>query len=291
MLAFSVTCHIGIMLAGIGLLDSEGLAGTSMMLLSHAFLTGGLFLAAGILLAKLRSVDELQLRGRAGGLRWLGWLWFAGALGLVGPPFVGVFGGHALIDEAAAHAGRDWIPPLLWFASALAGAALLRAGARVFLGWGPKTDRLLTKEADEQPPKRGTRLSVLGPVTAVMIVLGLAVSVVPGLAQRSLAGADRFRDREAYAARVLHAAPSERMPRLPYALEPPSAETAAYSVAAPLLALGLATLALFRRRVPKGILRPAGVLKAVHSGVIGEYVMWLTVGTALIGSVWALTLR
>jgi hypothetical protein len=29
----------------------------------------------------------------------------------------------------------------------------------------------------------------------------------------------------------------------------------------------------------------------VHSGVIGDYVMWLTVGTAVIGGIWAIALR
>jgi hypothetical protein len=29
----------------------------------------------------------------------------------------------------------------------------------------------------------------------------------------------------------------------------------------------------------------------VHSGIVGDYVMWITVGTALLGGVWALTLR
>jgi hypothetical protein len=29
----------------------------------------------------------------------------------------------------------------------------------------------------------------------------------------------------------------------------------------------------------------------LHSGVIGDYVMWITVGTALVGGVWALLLR
>jgi hypothetical protein len=111
------------------MLDSSGLAGTADLLLAHALLTGGLFLAAGIVLATERSVDELQLRGRCRRPWWLGVLWGAGALALIGPPYVGDFLGHAQIDDAAAAAGRHWIPPLLWLASALAGAALLRAGA------------------------------------------------------------------------------------------------------------------------------------------------------------------
>jgi hypothetical protein len=32
------------------------------------------------------------------------------------------------------------------------------------------------------------------------------------------------------------------------------------------------------------------VLKAAHSGVIGDYVMWLTVGTAILGGIWVFTL-
>jgi hypothetical protein len=36
---------------------------------------------------------------------------------------------------------------------------------------------------------------------------------------------------------------------------------------------------------------PIVVLKAAHSGVIGDYVLWITVGTALVGAVWAFTLR
>jgi multicomponent Na+:H+ antiporter subunit D len=279
------------MLAGIGLLDSNGLAGTADLLLAHGLLTGGLFLAVGILLATQRSVDELRLSGRGRRLRWLGALWFAAALGLVGPPYVGAFLGHAQIDDAAAAAGRHWIAPLLWLASALGGAALLRAGARVFLGWGPKEDRLLSRESDETPPKRGKRLAVLGPVTALMIVLGLGVSVVPGLAVRAHAGADRLRDRPAYVRHVLFGNPPSRAARLPFDVPAASTESLLYGVGAPLLGVALAWLALFRRRVTDALVRPVAPLRALHSGVIGDYVMWLTVGTAVIGGVWAIALR
>jgi multicomponent Na+:H+ antiporter subunit D len=289
MLAFSVTCHVGIMLAGVGLLSAHGLAGAADMLLAHGLLTGGLFLLLGILLATLRSVDELELRGR--GPRALGALWLVGALGLVGPPYVGVFLGHSLLDEAAVEAGRHWVTPLLWLASALAGAALLRAGARVFLGWGPKADALLSPEIDEEPPDRGATLAVLAPVTVLMVVLGLLVSVVPGLQQRTLAGAERLRDRHAYVERVLHGKPGAIPARPPFSIEAASTETLLYAAGAPLLSLVLAWLALFRRRIFVGLRAPVAALHAVHSGVVGDYVMWLTVGTALIGGIWAIALR
>jgi hypothetical protein len=44
-------------------------------------------------------------------------------------------------------------------------------------------------------------------------------------------------------------------------------------------------------RLPRPFEAPLVGLKALHSGIVGDYVMWLTVGTALIGGVWAVTLR
>jgi hypothetical protein len=32
-------------------------------------------------------------------------------------------------------------------------------------------------------------------------------------------------------------------------------------------------------------------LKAAHSGIFGDYVMWITVGTALLDGVWVVTSR
>ena len=142
MLAYSVVCHIGIMLAGIGLLDSSGLAGAELIFLAHALLTAGLFFVAGILHVDHGLIDELHLRGRARGCWALAAAWFAGTIGLVGTPYAGIYLGHGLIDEGATAIGRPWVPALLWLGSALAGAALFRAGGRIFLGWGDEDDPL-----------------------------------------------------------------------------------------------------------------------------------------------------
>jgi len=299
MLAYSVVCHTGIMLAGLGLLSSKGLAGTADVLLAHALLTGGLFLAVGVLLAWRHSVDELALHGRARGRPWLGALWGLGALGLIGTPYLGVYLGHAQLDEAAASAGRHWAAPLLWLAGALAGAALLRAGARVFRGWGPDADPLLSPETDAKPPWPSGSVAFLATVTAVVILLGAAVSLVPGLAQRGEYGAERFRDRGAYAGHVLHGAPVPTSARLPYAVAHSTLESVLYGVGATALALALAAFGLYRRRLPQAareaatrlLLPPLDGLRALHSGVVGDYIMWVTVGTAVTGGVWALVLR
>ena len=287
MLSYSVVCHIGIMLAGIGLLSAKGLAGAAAMLVAHGLATAGLFFAAGLLLARERSVDELALRGKGAGRRGLAVLWFAGALALAGPPYIGTFLGHSLIDDAAADAGRRWVLPFLWIAGACASAALLRAGARIFLGRGAESDPLLAREPAERPPPRGTRTGLTSAVCAAAIVCGVAVSLVPGLGQRAETGAAQFENRAAYAAVVLDGSTVARPPRPPVALEPSSASTLLYACGAVLVALALAGFGLQQHRA----VRPLAALKAVHSGVIGDYVAWLTVGTALIGGVWALMLH
>jgi hypothetical protein len=45
------------------------------------------------------------------------------------------------------------------------------------------------------------------------------------------------------------------------------------------------------RSVARLVAAPAGVLKAWHSGIAADYVVWLTVGTAIVGGIWAVTLR
>jgi multicomponent Na+:H+ antiporter subunit D len=287
MLAYSVVCHIGIMLAGIGLLSAKGLAGAAVMLVAHGLATAGLFFAGGLLLARERSVDELGLRGKGAGRRALAVLWFAGALALAGPPYIGTFLGHSLIDDAANATGRSWALPFLWLAGACASAALLRAGARIFLGWGADSDPLLTREPAERPPPRGTRTGLTGAVCAAAIVCAAAVSLVPGLGQRADAAAQQFENRAAYAAVVLDGKAVALPPRPPVALEPSSTSTLLYASAAVLAALALAAFGLRPHRPARAVT----ALKAVHSGVIGDYVAWLTLGTALIGGVWALMLR
>ena len=299
MLAYSVICHIGIMLAGIGLLASKGLAGTGVMFVAHAFLTAALFLTAGALLARHGTIDELALRGRGAADRVLAVVWFAGAIGLAGLPYVGTYLGHALIDEAASDGGRHWVQPLLWLSGALASAALLRAGGRIFLGLGAPHARLLGPRLEEEPIERDVAHRVLAAVAVVAVAAGVAVSVVPGIGQRAVYGASRFRLRTEYAAQVLHGVPMARTARLPYTVRHTTLESLLYGAGATILALGLAGVGLSRRRRP-GALRTVGArvlepsaaaLKAVHSGVVGDYVMWLIVGTAVFGGVFALTLR
>lgn len=299
MLAYSVVCHIGVMLAGIGLLDSSGLAGAELLFLAHALLTAGLFFVAGILHSDHGLIDELRLRGRARGCWGLAVAWFGGALGLAGTPYLGIYLGHASIDEGAIQLGRSWVLPLLWLGSALAAAALLRAGARIFFGWGEREDRLLGTSIEEDPLERNVVRPLLVAVAVVAVAAGVAVSVVPGLGQRAEYAADRFRNTSGYAATVLQGRAMAPAPHLPVSIEHTSLESIFYGLSATVLALGLALVGLYRRRLPRAVSVLAGrtlappirVLHAVHSGVVGDYVTWAVVGTAVAGGVWALLLH
>jgi multicomponent Na+:H+ antiporter subunit D len=269
------------------------------MFLAHALLTAGLFFVAGILHADHGLIDELRLCGRARGCWAPAVAWFAATVGLVGTPYVGIYLGHASIDEGATQLGRSWVLPLLWLGSALAGAALLRAGARIFLGWGEREDELLGTTVEEDPLERNVFRPLLVAVALVAVAAGVAISVVPGLGQRAEYAADRFRDTSGYAATVLRGRAMTPAPRLPVSIEHTSTESLLYGVSATLVAVALASVGLYWRRMPRALSvaagrtlgRPVRVLHALHSGVVGDYVTWVAVGTAVTGGVWALLLH
>jgi multicomponent Na+:H+ antiporter subunit D len=222
-----------------------------------------------------------------------------GTLGLIGTPYLGIYLGHSLLDEGSTELGRPWVPAFLWLASALAGAALLRAGARIFLGWGDEEDLLLGNALEEDPVERDVLRPLLVAVAVVAVVLGVAISLVPGLGQRAEYAADRFRDTSGYAARVLHGDPLPPPQSLPVSIEHTTVASVVYGACATLVALGLALVGLYRRRLPRAVsvvaartvAPPIHVLRALHSGVVGDYVTWIAVGTAVTGGVWALLLH
>jgi multicomponent Na+:H+ antiporter subunit D len=300
LLAYSTISHSGAMLVGIAVLNSKSLAGVATMVVSHGLIKGALFLCCGILLAELQAVDELRLYGKGRRLPVTGVLFVLGAIGMMGLPYVGTYLGHAQIDEGATLDHIEWVQPVLMIATAIAAGSILRAGLRVFAGWGAREDDLLSRQAAEDSPPTFEGRGLLVAVTAVMLALGLVTSLVPGIGQRAEYGAERFRDRAAYADRVLHGQPMKQTPaRLPFAIEHTGTASRLYGLGATVLALVVAAFGLWRQRLPDALRRGTGklagppivALKAAHSGVIGEYVMWITVGTALLGGVWAFTLR
>ncbi|HEY7396980.1 MAG TPA: complex I subunit 5 family protein, partial [Gaiellaceae bacterium] len=253
LLAYSTISHAGLMLAGVALLGTQPLAGVANLVLAHGFLKAGLFLVAGAILIDLGHIDELRLHGAGVGKRVLGTLWFAGTVGLIGLPYVGVYLGHQLLDEGAGEAGVRWLAVVAAIAAGVCGGAMLRAGARIFLGWGSGDDRLLTPEPDETPPRRDAGVGLLTAVCAVTLALGLVASIVPGLVERTELGATRFVDGIAYGLRVLHGTAGPAAARPPFALSPADRASLLYALAALAIALATAAFGLWHERLPKDV--------------------------------------
>jgi multicomponent Na+:H+ antiporter subunit D len=301
LLAFVTIGHVGIFLSGIGLLTARGLGGTTIWVLADGFLKGALFLAVGILVRRARDGDELRLRGRGDVAPLAGATFLFAGLGLAGVPPFGTFLGRALVIRSAVDVGYWWLPPLLTLATILTAGTVLRAGGRIFLGLGDRDDPSLSHEppeAGEEPAGAGGRVSaplLFGPALALLAV-GLGLGFTPGLAGRATQWAGRFEDRPAHAAEVLRGVVPP--PARPPAFEPGAAPYV-YAGISTAGAFGFALFGLYRRRLPVLLRRragratagPAAVLKEVHSGVVGDYVAWLTFGAATLGGLIALSVH
>jgi len=303
LLAFSTISHAGMFLAGFALLTPLGLAGAALYVAGHAFVKAALFIGAGIVLHRLRSVNESWLHGRGRQLRVTGAMFTLAALGLADLPPFGTFLGKGWIDDGTGL----WLSVIFCLCTVLTAGAVLRVALGVFYGLGdpPAEDPRMAAEANEETGetdsgRQRTPLTMLVPL-CVMVALGVATGIaalVPRFAAAVEAAAVRFQDQTAYASLVLDgrwtAHPAALFPAAPAVVTPAAVITALCSVAGAVL---LALAALYWRRLP--VLRnghePGAGLSTViprfQSGVINDYITWLVTGVAALGGVLALIVR
>lgn len=317
--AFLTISHGGIFLAGIALLTPLGLAGSTLYLVTDGLLKAALFLSFGVVIKRLGSSDELALRGRGRdrGALLPALLFLTSGLGLAALPPFGTFVSSALIYDSP---GFGWLPPVLVAAAALTAATVLRATGRIFLGWGPAHDPLLTAREPDEPlegePTEGAglstrlRLLLLTPAL-VLVVASYVVGFAPSVAGEYVAASRSAQDSVAREELVLHG----RTPPPPEVHEyRPSGAAWGYGAASAAGAVALAGWGLWRRRLAR-TLRAAGLLpnrsgwgrrlargsvgllatgarglKAVHDGSVGDYAVWFTAGTTVLLAVWAFAL-
>lgn len=293
LLAYSTITHMGCFLIGVALLTPDGLGGVAVYVVVHAFAKSALFLIGGVLLVARGGIDELLLHGEGKGLRVAAVAWFVAALALAAPPFLGSFTGHALIEDSASKLGYWWVPVVLAFASIGSTAAIFRAGFRIFLGAGDAEDPILSQEpSDSPPPEEHPQLVTMVGVSLVLALAGLGIGAWTGLATHAVAAAREFTDRAGYTAAVLD--------HHIFAPPPPEAwhtttASIAWSVVTLVGAILVGFVSVYRNRMPQwltaGLTRAYAPLRAIHSGHVGDYVAWLTFGTAVIGGLFALTIR
>jgi multicomponent Na+:H+ antiporter subunit D len=300
LLAFSTVGHSGLLLIGVALLTPLGLAGAVVYVVGHGLTKAALFVAVGVLLHRLGTVDEDDLRRRGRGLPVVGAVFALGGLALAGVfPFGTAIGKETMV-HAAFQAGHGWVVAVFVVTAVLTGGAVLRAGGRIFLGWGRKEEEETPAEQEaklEMRETRGARGRTPVTMTVVMIALlagGLAAGVLPGVVPAVESSAERFQDRGEYVEAVLGGAELEAP-----ALRPPPAERPLLGLVTGAGAVAVALVALFRSRLPGSIIavgravfrRPVSVLRTVHSGHTGDYVAWLTFGVAALGGALAVAAR
>ena len=297
MLAFVTVSHIGIGVIGVGLLTPRGLGGASVYMAADGLVRGSLFLVAGYIAYRLRTTNELDLRGRGRRLPVAGVVFCVGGLATAALPPFGPFLSKALVMQSAAGLGFVWLEPVLILACLIPAAALLRAFGRIFLGLGAKDDPLLVEPPrgeqegeDDEGPNRPSALMLL-PALALLIA-GVGLAFAPRIANLAVQHAALIEHPQAVAAETLRGVrpPPEAVPTLHV-----SAASLLYGVVSVLGALALAALGLYRERLRLPVVPLLGPvvagLKTVHHGVIGEYVAWLAFGTAAIGTALALLIR
>jgi len=295
LLAFSSISHVGMMVLGLGCLTSRGIAGTALYLLGHGCVKGALFLCAGLLLHRLGSVDQVELFGRARKFVILGCAFTVSGLGLAGFPPYGTYLGKQMIEEAGAAVGQHWLTWVLLFASVLTGGAVLRAGGMVFLGLGstPRHDTGSPTSIQEEPETRKGRryIPVVMLSAAVLLSLAPLISALsPDALTRAIEkGAERFANQPAYQRAVMkgEVAPPARFE----ATARPTAKGVLFGFVAAAGAVAVALLSLYAERLPapgrracSTLFRPVlQGLRRVHSGHIGDLIVWLVMGVVAIG--------
>lgn len=297
LLAYSTVSHAGLMLMGVALLSADGLAGVGVYLVGHGLVKATLFLSAGIVLNLTGSVNELELHGRGKRLVGTSVLFMLAGLALAGLPPFGTALGKSLLEEAAPHGAMSWVGWLAMAASAVTAAAVLRAGARIFFGLGPlpeppagSADRLDEQRTEGPEEAAGTPWLMALPA-AVLLVLALAVGLWPGLPGAALVVAAHFTDAADYTARVL---PQVAPAPAPVSPGQPGHLDWLKSCLPVVAAVALAALMLTRgpaRRLADALRPVASVLRAAHSGHVGDYAAWAAIGGAALSSALLLTLR
>jgi multicomponent Na+:H+ antiporter subunit D len=290
LLAFSTISHVGIMVIGLALLSRGGLSGLFVYIVGHGLVKGALFMIAGILLATCGGIDEIGLRGRGRRIWPVGLAMALGALLLAGLPIGLMDEGSKRIAGAAREAGLGWLIVAVLVAGACTGGAVLRVTGRVFLGLGevPGEEKRAPTETEQEKADRPLWL-MMAP-TVLLIVLSLPGGHQAGDFASRAAAAFMQPDNAAILAGqptgvvpVAAQTPGDLVPWLPW-----------LSVA---LAVLIAGFDLSRRHLPerlvtgvnRGVAPILDALQAVHSGLIGDYVTWLTVGLALFAIVFAVS--
>lgn len=294
LLAYSTIAHMGLFVVVLGSASREAMGGVVLYIVGHAAVKGALFLLSGVILDRYGSVDEFSLHGRGRDAPALGVGYLLAGLALAGAPPFGLGLGKAVAEHALAVDGAPWAIVLFVAVSAVTAGAVLRVGARIFLDVGSPPEGVEAEgmSGDEEMievtiGRQSVPLSMSAPIVG-LLACGLAAGLIPALASAGVRAAERFMDTAGYVNAALNGAAG-------YAASGPTqafwdAPSAGLGLLSSALAVGFAAAGLLRHRLPTAVRRgfatfdpSTRVLRRLHSGKVGDYVVWMVLGVAVSG--------
>jgi multicomponent Na+:H+ antiporter subunit D len=154
LLAWSSIAQIGYIVMGFALASPAGITASVAHIVNHGIIKGALFMAAGALFWRMRSVSLNDIAGLGRSMPWTSAAFVVAGLSLVGVPATGGFISKWLLLEAVIAPGRYWLAAAILVSSLLAliyiwrvvEALYFRAApeGRVALGEAPLSMRLAT---------------------------------------------------------------------------------------------------------------------------------------------------
>lgn len=285
LLAFSSVAHLGIAAVGVGLLETDGLAGAGLYIAGHAAVKMALFLTAGILLHRFASMHLSALAGRGREAWPLVGILVIGAVALAGAPPSGLYGGKVFIEEAAIAADLGWIVLLLYLAAALTGAAVIRVVVYLLR---PPTDgepvSILVREGSRETHPGG-KTHLMTAIPFAFLAIGLLIPLVPHAVAGFETAAEHDYERLRYVESVLEGVVDPAEPTAPHDLW--KVEDMAKGILSAAFALLIGVVTTLWHRPARAVGGPLSTLRRLHSGHVGDYVVWLTLGAA-VAAAWLL---
>jgi multicomponent Na+:H+ antiporter subunit D len=290
-LAFSTISHSGMMLFAMGLGSRMAIAGWLVYLCAHAVIKSGLFFTAGVLLHRLRTMSEPILFAKGKQLKFTAAVWFLGACGLAGLPPYALAVGEDMVSHAR-HGTLEIASTVLFLISGiLTAGAVLRVFMRVFCGWGDHGPSDRSSEIDELPESHEENKVIpfrkFAPA-AICALSGIALTFLPKLNLLANEAARRFLSQSEYIATIyaVHFSGTGVVP------EPSDvASMVMHGAISIVCAAVLAAWAVFHQRIPRALRWPSHLegrmkwARDIQSGQPADYVVWIMVGIAAVGSV------
>jgi NADH-quinone oxidoreductase subunit M len=172
LVAYSSVSHLGFVVLGIFALTQQAVTGGVLQMVNHGLATGALFLLVGMVYERTHTRELSEMGGLASVMPWLTGFFLFAVFASVGLPGLNNFVGEFLVVVGTFAVNR-------WYGSLAALAVILAA---IYLLWsyqrmahGP-----VRREHRGLPDVSLREVAVLAPVLSLLLVLGVAPSILTG---------------------------------------------------------------------------------------------------------------